>query len=41
MIAEEMPSLQSRRQKSRRMALFLALLTLLYIGAVIGFIIIY
>jgi len=41
MIAEEMPSLRNRRQKSRRMALFLALLTLLYIGAVIGFIIIY
>ena len=41
MIAEEMPSLRSRRQKSRRMALFLTLLTLLYIGAVIGFIIIY
>ena len=41
MIVGEMPGLGSRRQKSRRMALFLALLTLLYIGAVIGFIIIY
>jgi len=41
MIAEEMPGLRSRRQKSRRLGLTLTLFALLYIGAVIGFIIIY